>query len=110
FFFGGLDPRELTEDAFAILRAEAPFVEVDESSIISEGEATTFDVLKLLTASGLAASNGAAKRLLEQGGVSVNKQKVTAAERHVAASDALLRGRHVVVGKGKRDFALLQVR
>jgi tyrosyl-tRNA synthetase len=109
FFFGGLDPRELTEDAFAILRAEAPFVEVDGSSIATEGEASTYDVLKLLTLSGLAASNGAAKRLLEQGGVSVNKQKVTAAERHVPANDTLLRGRHIVVGKGKRDFALLQV-
>jgi tyrosyl-tRNA synthetase len=109
FFFGGLDPRELTEDAFTILRAEAPFVEVDGSSIATEGDTSTYDVLKLLTLSGLATSNGAAKRLLEQGGVSVNKQKVTAAERHVSANDTLLRGRHIVVGKGKRDFALLQV-
>jgi tyrosyl-tRNA synthetase len=109
FFFGGLDPRELTEDAFAILRAEAPFVEVDSASIATETDQSTFDVLRLLTASGLAASNGAAKRLLEQGGVSVNKQKVTAAERHVPADQALLRGRHIVVGKGKRDFAVLHV-
>ena len=61
-------------------------------------------------ASGLAASNGAAKRLLEQGGVSVNKRKLAAADRHMPASDVLLRGGHVVVGKGKRDYALLRVR
>jgi tyrosyl-tRNA synthetase len=110
FFFGGLDPRELTDDAFAILREEAPFSDVSAADIASESDGSTFDAFKLLTASGLAASNGAAKRLLEQGGVSVNKRKIAAGERHVSASDATLRGGHVVVGKGKRDFALLRVR
>jgi tyrosyl-tRNA synthetase len=110
FFFGGLDPRELTDEAFAILRAEAPFTEVDSAAVASESDASSFDAFKLLTASGLAASNGAAKRLLEQGGVSVNKRKIGAAERLVARDDALLRGGHVVVGKGKKDYAVLKVR
>jgi tyrosyl-tRNA synthetase len=110
FFFGGLDPRDLTESAFALLRAEAPYVVADASALASDGDASTLDVLKLLTASGLAASNGAAKRLLEQGGVSVNKRKVGANERHVASADALLRNGHVVVGKGKREFAVVRVR
>jgi tyrosyl-tRNA synthetase len=110
FFFGGLDPRELTDDAFRILRAEAPFTEVDAASVASESDASSFDAFKLLTASGLAASNGAAKRLLEQGGVSVNKRKIGAAERLVPREGALLRGGHVVVGKGKRDYAVLRVR
>lgn len=110
FFFARLDPRELTDDAFAILRAEAPFAEVDASSLATDGDVSTYDVLKLLTVSGLAASNGAAKRLLEQGGVSINKRKMMPAERQVSTSDTLLRGRHIVVGKGKRDFALLKVR
>ncbi len=108
FFFGNLDPRELTDDAFKILRAEAPFAEVEMADVSGEGAASSFDALKLLTASGLATSNGAAKRLLEQGGVSVNKTKLTG--REVAMNDALLRGRHIVVGKGKRDYALLRVR
>ncbi|MEP6733607.1 MAG: tyrosine--tRNA ligase [bacterium] len=110
FFFGALDPAELTDDAFVILRAEAPFAEVEFSSLVGDGADSSFDVLKLLTASGLAASNGAAKRLLEQGGVSVNKKKIAAADRLVPSGEALLRGGHVVVGKGKRDFALLRVR
>ena len=113
FFFGGLDPRDLSSGAFAILRAEAPFSDVAAAAIESEGEndggAATYDVLKLLTASGLAASNGAAKRLLEQGGVSINKRKMTSAGRQIPAGDALLRGEYIVVGKGKRDFALLRV-
>jgi hypothetical protein len=41
--------------------------------------------------------------------VSVNKRKLAAAHRYIAASDVLLRGGHVVVGKGKRYYALLRV-
>ena len=110
FFFGGLEARALSEDAFGILRAEAPFAEVTRATLSSESDPGAFDALKLLTASGLAASNGAAKRLLEQGGVSVNKRKLTSSDRHLPAADALLSGGHVVVGKGKRDYALLRVR
>jgi tyrosyl-tRNA synthetase len=82
---------------------------VTSDTLVSESDPTRFDVFKLLVSSGLAASNGAAKRLLEQGGVSVNKRKLSASERHVPASDVLLRGGHVVLGKGKRDYALLRV-
>lgn len=110
FFFGGLDPRELTPDAFAILRAEAPFVERDASTVSADGDVSQLDLLKLLTASGLAASNGAAKRLLEQGGVSVNKQKVTGADRFLESAAFLLPGGYLVIGKGKRDLAVIRVR
>ena len=47
-FFGGLDPRELTPDAFAILRAEAPFHDVAAADVAPEGDPTAVDVLKLL--------------------------------------------------------------
>jgi tyrosyl-tRNA synthetase len=110
FFFGALDPRELTDEAFGILRNEAPYAEVDAAALASESDAAQLDALKLLTSSGLAASNGAAKRLLEQGAVSVNKRKLTAAERLVPRADVMLRGGHVVVGKGKREFSVLKVR
>ena len=110
FFFGSLEAGELSETALGILRAEAPFSEVSREALASETDPARFDALKVLVASGLAASNGAAKRLLEQGGVSINKRKLAAADRHVPASEVLLRGGHLVVGKGKRDYALLRVR
>jgi tyrosyl-tRNA synthetase len=110
FYFGGLDPRELTDIALGILRTEAPFTEVAAAAVADEADPTLFDVIKLLVTSGLAASNGAAKRLLEQGGVSVNKQRHLPQQRFVLASDALLSGGHIVIGKGKRDYALLRVR
>ena len=109
FFFGGLDPRELSPEAFAILRAEAPFAEVEASTVLADGDAAKLDVLKLLTASGLAASNGAAKRLLEQGGVAVNKRKLGAGDRLIERSDAVLQDGYVVVGKGKREVAVVRV-
>jgi tyrosyl-tRNA synthetase len=110
FFFGGLDPRELSAQAFQVLRKEAPFAEVAASEVTSESDASSFDALKLLTVSGLAASNGAAKRLLEQGGVSVNKRKIAMSERNVPHADALLGDGHIVVGKGKKDYAVLKIR
>jgi tyrosyl-tRNA synthetase len=109
FFFGGLDPRELSAEAFQLLRAEAPYTEVNRTDVAAEGDATKLDVLKLLTVSGLAASNGAAKRLLEQGGVSVNKRKLGAADRMLDPGDVLLKGGYAVVGKGKRDLAVVRV-
>ena len=109
-FFGAVDPRELSDEALAILRAEAPFAEVDFAQVAGETTTPTFDVLRLLTASGLAPSNGAAKRLLEQGAVSVNKRKLTGPDRHIDRDEALLSGGHVLMGKGKRDYALLRVR
>src|SRR5258707_231842 len=102
--------RQLGDDALLMLRSEAPFHEVTLDALASDGDASTFDVLKLLTASELAASNGAAKRLLEQGAVSINKQKLGAADRHLPSAGTLLSGQHIVVGNGKRDFALLRVR
>ena len=108
-FFAAVDPRELTDEALAILRAEAPFAEVEAGDISGETDASRLDVLKLLTASGLAPSNGAAKRLLEQGAVSVNKRKLAAADRYIVATEAMLRGQHILMGKGKRDYAVLRV-
>ncbi len=110
FFFGGLDPRALTPEAFSILRAEAPFSEVDAAAVSADGDDSRLDALKLLTVSGLAGSNGAAKRLLEQGGVSVNKRKLAAADRFLDRADVVLRDGYVVVGKGKRDLGVIRIR
>lgn len=105
FLFGGLEPSALSAAAIAALSAEAPFFEVKESEV---SDAQGLDVLKLLVAAGLAPSNGAARRLLEQGGISVNKRKIGAAERYLE-SDLLLHGGYVILGKGKRDYAVVRV-
>ncbi len=58
-------------------------------------------VLSLMVACGLAASNGEARRLIQQGGVSVNDEKVTDPTFTVSA-DALKEG--VKIRKGKKVF------
>jgi tyrosyl-tRNA synthetase len=108
FLFGGLEPSELSSSALAVLSAEAPFVEVREADV-SDSQGQGLDVLKLLVAAGLAASNGAARRLLEQGGISVNKRKLSAQERVINPSSVLLAGGYVILGKGRREYAVLRV-
>ena len=107
--FGGLDPRALTAEAFAILRAEAPYHHAPRTAATADGDDESLDVFKLLVTAGLAASNGAAKRLLEQGAVSLNRRKLGAGERMIPLADVLLRDRHLLVGKGKRDLAVVRL-
>jgi tyrosyl-tRNA synthetase len=108
FLFGALEPSKLSASALEVLSAEAPFVEVKQSEVSdSQGQGT--DVLKLLVAAGLAASNGAARRLLEQGALSVNKRKLGGQERVLDPSSVLLAGGYVILGKGRREYAVVRV-
>ncbi|MGN6446803.1 tyrosine--tRNA ligase [Amnibacterium sp.] len=58
----------------------------------------------LLVATGLARSNGEARRAIAQGGVSVNNRRV-AGEDEVLGEDDLLHGRFAVLRRGKRTLA-----
>jgi tyrosyl-tRNA synthetase len=111
FMFGDVDPRTLSASAFTILRTEAPFAEVRLADVEGAGANGTgqVDVLKLVVVAGLAASTGAARRLLEQGALSINKRRLAAADRYVAPADVLIRGQYVIVGKGRRDYAVVRV-
>jgi len=101
--FGKGEAGALSAAAIAALAAEVPFTEIAPPA---GGE---LDVLDLFVAAQLAASKGAARRLLEQGGLSVNGRKLGAEERAVAAS-AMLAGGHLLLKKGARDYALVRVR
>ena len=114
FVFGNLDPAELSSSALELLRAEAPFTEVREADIAgapagNESGPVRYDVFKLLVMTGIAASNGAARRLLEQGGVALNRRKLSADERFLDPDRVLLAGNHIILAKGKRDYALVRV-
>jgi tyrosyl-tRNA synthetase len=100
--FGRGDAASLSADALEALRDEVPFVEL--ASLPPEG----IDAVDLFVGAKLAPSKGAAKRLLEQGGLSVNGKKLSAEER-VVRSDAMLVGRHLLLRKGAREYALVRV-
>jgi tyrosyl-tRNA synthetase len=100
--FGGGDAASLSRDALEALRDEVPFVELPALP------AAGMDATDLFVAAKLAPSKGAAKRLLEQGGLSVNGKKLSAEER-VVRGDAMLVGRHLLLRKGAREYALVRV-
>lgn len=108
FFFGNVEPKALSPRALELLSAEAPYAEVSESAV-ADPQGQGLDALKLLVAAGLAPSNGAARRLLEQGGVSVNKRRLGAQDRYISPEGVLLTGGYVILGKGRRDYAVLRV-
>ncbi len=60
------------------------------------------DILKLLVKAGLATSRSEARRNVEQGGVSVNGDKVT--DSKAVFSQTMFAGEGVVVKKGKKSF------
>ena len=59
-------------------------------------------VIELLVACGLCASNGEARRLIQQGGVAVDDQKVTALDTTFAQER--FAGDGLVIKKGKKVF------
>ena len=104
--FEKADPQALSDAALAALRSEIPFAEYAPPAEGAPVEG--IDVFECLTRLGIAASRGAAKRLLEQGGVSVNGVKLGAVDKAVG-EDRLLRGRHLLIKKGQREFGLVYV-
>lgn len=102
--FGKGDAALLSEEALSALRHEIPFAVHRETP--ETGNA--LDVLNWVTELGLAASRGAAKRLLTQGGLSVNGVKLSESAAAVSR-EQLLRGRYALIKKGARDYGLVEV-
>ncbi len=104
--FEKADPSLLSDGALAALRNEIPFATY--ATPADAAPSSDVDLFECLKALGFAASGGAAKRLLEQGGVSVNGVKRGLAERMIGP-DSLLHGRHLLIKKGARDYGLIHV-
>lgn len=94
--FGKGDPESLSPAALAALSRELPFVEMPSA-------ATLVDALVQLK---LAPSKGAARRLIEQGGVTINSRR--AANPNVAFGEPLS-GDYYLIRKGARDVGLVRL-
>ena len=105
------DPRELSPAALRMLEHEIPFATLDWVNDAGEpagGAAPRFlPVFDALVAAGLVKSKGEARRVLQQGGVSVNGRKLAADESRVAES-AAIDGNAFLVRKGAREMALVR--
>ena len=96
---GAPDLRALTSEALTMLAHELP-----TSALPAASDATLVD---LVIAAGLGTSKSEARRLIEQGGVSVNG--APAPDSSVAASSfAPLADGSLLLRKGRRDYRLLR--
>ncbi len=94
------DVASLDQPTLAAALADAP-----TGVLPSEGRT----VVEALVAAGLAGSGGAARRLVEQGGVSVNGLKLGPGEAdRLLTPAAALHGRFLLLRKGKRDQVVLR--
>jgi tyrosyl-tRNA synthetase len=98
--FGG-DPASAPREALEVVAQEVPITAVPRAELEAG-----LDPVDVLTRTNLAASNGEARRLLSQGGLSVNGRKVSP-DASVGASD-LLHGRYVLLRKGRSTYHLLE--
>ena len=67
----------------------------------------TIGLLAMMVKAGLASSNGEARRLVQQGGVSVNDQKITDPSYTLTADDF---AGEIIIKKGKKNFVKFEVK
>ncbi|MEU6487073.1 tyrosine--tRNA ligase [Streptomyces sp. NPDC046887] len=96
--FGQGELGELDEATLAAALAELPHAKV----------AAPGAVVDLFAEVGLAPSKSAARRTVKEGGAYVNNVKVTAEDAEVSA-DELLHGRWLVLRRGKKNLAAIEV-
>ncbi|MBW8171437.1 tyrosine--tRNA ligase [Ornithinimicrobium sp. Arc0846-15] len=96
--FGKADPAQLEEQTLVDVTGELP---------AGEGQ-VGMSVVDALVATELAASKGAARRLIADGAVSVNNAKVTDAEQVLSESD-FLHSRLALLKRGRKNMATLNL-
>lgn len=79
-------------------RANMPSTELSEADL----QNASISVIEMMLAGKITASKGEARRLIEQGGVELNGEKVKDLTQSVTAEE--LRGEGVVIKKGKKVF------
>jgi tyrosyl-tRNA synthetase len=97
--FGQGSLQELDESTLRAALAEVPSAEVPLAGAT---------VIELFAVTGLVGSRGEARRTIRQGGAYVNNAKVEADDAVVTPED-LLHGRYVVLRRGKRNVAGVEV-
>ncbi len=100
--FGG-ELEGLSAADVAEIFADVPSAELPKSRLEGEGIA----VVDLLVESGLAASKGEARRLLQSGGVYLNNRRVDGGA--AVGIDQAVEGRFLVLRKGQKTYCLVEV-
>ena len=127
-FDRGADPREFSAGVLEALMQELPSATIDLGGSSANGSATAtaadgsavavpvktgpdgagIDVLDAFVVAGLVKSKGDARRLLQQGGLYANGEKLGADNGLLSASGAI-HGSFYVLRKGARDIAIVRL-
>jgi tyrosyl-tRNA synthetase len=99
--FGQSEIRDLDIDTL-----ESALSELPRTTIGKGAEMPTW--VDLITAAGVVDSKSAARRVVKEGGAYINNEKI-AGEDFAPTVDHLLHGRFIVLRKGKRDLAAVEV-
>ena len=112
----GVDATEKVMAASAALFGQGDLSDMDEATLraaTQELESTTvsdesLDVVSILMASGLSESKSAARRTVSEGGAYINNVKYSDLGAVVSKED-LLHGRYLLVRRGKKNLAVVEV-
>ncbi len=100
----GAEIGDTTEDVFRDVVGEIPTKEIAPAQLATPGVALT----EALVHAGLSQSKGQAKKDIEGGGVYINNVKCADIARTLTSTD-LLFGKHILLRKGKRTYAVLNL-
>jgi tyrosyl-tRNA synthetase len=101
--FGG-EIEDLNASDVLDIFAEVPSSEVPRDTFSGEG----ISLVDLVITCGFATSKGAARRLIEEGGIYINNRRVSDLEAPIGLS-ALIEGQYLVLRKGARNYHLVRV-
>lgn len=83
-----------------------PMIEISKAEL--EGASNPIDLLSDVTKGGIFPSKGEARRMIQGGGVSINKTKIEKIDQIPAYK--LLQDKYLLVQKGKKNYYLLEVK
>lgn len=95
---------ELSESEFDEVMDAVPTQRIDAARIEAG-----LPILDALVESGLAPSKGEARKLIGNGGIYVNKEKVDSIELKLTAEHTRFSGKVILLRKGKRSYTLLRI-
>ena len=95
--------KNLNEEQLLHVMEGVPTVEFDKAQLIAG-----IDIVSFLANTKIFPSKGEARKMIEGGGVNINKERVGTAE-FIVTSDPLLHEKYLLIQKGKKNYYLVIV-
>lgn len=94
--------QSLSEEQLLQVMEGVPSIEI-KSDALAEG----YEIVSFLADTQIFPSKGEARKMWQAGGLGLNKSKITTEKTHIHTSD-LLRGKYLLVQKGKKNYYLVK--